>query len=392
LKGLLCRGFVAVALVAAIGAPAASAKSGPRVDLALLPLPASAIGPAAKSLQLQHDSGVLVGGGNLANKIYVGAGLPTTPNRAFIPVVGFGNIGWRAGYALDYGVGSSGGTGITEVRTSVDRYRSKLDAKKGLALWHSVDPRICAWAGGGLAILKKAVSVPPVGTRRFAFLVSYADSNLAPLFGLDEQFTEGRFEADVSVWAGTAAAASKLAPELARKLDARIELALAGNLRAKAVGLPPKQKAQQWPGGPDLARLALKPTDLGGRPAPAFEDNYFVGEDPFALSYFKVTMFNVGQFDAVGQEIEWYGTANQATFTEDLDTGSVARYSMDVGSIGDGARATSSPTYAEIHFASGRLFEFIHLESETAGSIQPADVQRIAQTAASYIDAAGLGS
>lgn len=392
MKGLLCRGFVVAGLIAAIGASTASAKSAPRVDLALLPLPASAIGPDAKELQLQHDSGFLAGGGNVANKIYVGNGLPTTPNRSFAPVGGFDQRGWRSGYALDYGVGSSGGAGVTEVRTSVDVYWTKADAKRGLAFWKSADPLVCAHAGGGLVITRQARTVAPVGTGRFAFLVSYTDANMTPLFGVDEQFREGRFEADVSVWAGTAAAAIKLAPELARKLDARIKLALAGRLHAKPVKLPPKQKAEQWPGGPDLSPLALKPTDVGGQPTPAFLDNYFVGEDFFALSYFKVIMFNVGQFDAVGQEIEWYTTANQATFTADVDTASLGSYSIDVGSIGDGAKAASSPTYAEIFFSSGPLLEFIHLESETAASIRPSDVQKIAQTAAGYIDAAGLGN
>jgi hypothetical protein len=391
LKNLLCRGFVVAALVAVAGVPTASAKSGPRVDLALLPLPASAIGSAAKGLQLQHDSGFLAGGGNIANKIYVGNGLPTTPNRSFGPVGGFDQRGWRSGYALDYGVGSSGGAGVTEVRTSVDIYWTKADAKKGLAFWKSVDPLACTHGGSGLVITRQARAVPPVGAARFAYLVGYKDANIAPLFGVDEEFREGRFQGDVSVWAGTAAAAIKLAPELAKKLDARIKLVLAGKLHAKPVRLPPKQKAEQWPGGPDLSPLALKPTDVGGQGKP-FLDDYFVGEDFFALSYFKVIIFNAGQFDAVGQEIEWFPTANQASFTEDVDTASFGSYSTDLGSVGDGARAAWSNTYAAIYLSSGPLMEFVHIESETNSAIQPSDVQKIAQTAANYIDAAGLGS
>jgi hypothetical protein len=391
LKGLLCRGFAVVALAALVGVPAASAKTGPRVDLALLPLPASAIGPAAKTLQLQHDSGVLVGGGNLANKIYVGSGLPTTPNRSLRSVGGFDKLGWRSGYALDYGVGSSGGAGVTEVRTSVDQYATKADAKKGLSFWRSFDPVITTYRGGGLTISGRPLRPAPVGRERFAYLVSYTDANLSPLFGVDEEFTDGRYEADVSVWAGTAADALTLAPVLARKLAARIELTLAGRLRAKPVQLPAKQKAEQWPGGPDLAPLALKPGDVGGQ-APYFDDNYMTGWDPFALSYFKVLMFNVGQYDAVGQDIEWLATPNQATFAEDVDTMSLVSSSIDLGGVGDGAKAGWSPSYAAIYLCSGRLLEFIDLESETKASIQPSDVQKIARSAAGYINAAGLGS
>ena len=53
-----------------------------------------------------------------------------------------------------------------------------------------------------------------------------------------------------------------------------------------------------------------------------------------------------------------------------------------MSSVGGGAKAAATSTYAAIHLASGPLLEFIHLESETAASIRPSDVQKIAQTAA----------
>jgi hypothetical protein len=180
LFGLLC-------LVTAVAVPAASAKSGPRVKLSVLPLPASALGSAGKLLALQHDSGVLVNGGdntNLVKKVYVGSGLPVTPNRSLIPTGAvFAKLGRISGYALDYGLGASGGAGVTEVRTSVDKYKTSADAKKGLAFWKSDDRRVCRYAGGGLAITNRGEKVAPVGSGRFAFLVSYADTNIAPLFG-----------------------------------------------------------------------------------------------------------------------------------------------------------------------------------------------------------------
>ena len=267
MKGLPFKGFVVAALTAAVLVPAASAKPGEGTTsscltwtcqsrrLSVMPLPASVIGSAAKSLRLQHDSGVLYE-----------SGLPVTPNRAYIPVgPGLDQLGWLSGYALDYGIGASGGAGVTEVRTSVDLYTTRAGAKKGLAFWRSNDRRVTLAAGGGLVITSREEKVAPVGGRPVAFLVGYSAANIAPLFGVDEQFTEGRYEADVSVWAGTAAAATSLAPHLAKKLDARIKLALAGRLHAKPVKLPAKQKAEQAPGGPDLAPLVLKPTDVGVR-------------------------------------------------------------------------------------------------------------------------------
>lgn len=386
--------LLVAALAAAVFAPGASARHVPRVKLALLPLPASSIGPAAKSLPLQHDSGVLVDGGgdtNLVDKLYVGSGLPVAPNRSFGfigPV--FAKLGRITGYALDYGLGASGGTGITEVRTGVDEYKSAADATKGLAFWKRDDRQIIHYAGGGLAIRTRPRTLEPVGHRSFAFLVSYSDANIAPLFGVDEEFTEGRYEADVSVWAGTAAAATKLATQLAKKLDARIKQALAGRLHAKPVKLPAKQKAEQWLGGPDLSPLALKPADVGGQET-AFLDNYFVGEDLFALSYFKVLIFDTGPLDVVGQEIEWFATANQASFMADLGTASFGSSPVDMSGVGDGAKAAWSSTYAAIYFSSSQFMEFVHVQSQI-GSIQPSDVQNIAHRVANYINAAGLGS
>lgn len=382
MKGWLYWGLAVAALVAAVAVPAASAKRGPRVKLSVLPLPASALGPAAKSLPLQHDSGLFRHNG--------ATGMSVTPNRSFgLGPFGLAKLGRAGGYALDYGLGASGGDGVTEVWTSVDKYRTSVDAKKVLALWKQDDGMISRYGGGGLVITLGAKKVAPVGSRHFAFLVRYQAANIAPLFGVDEQFTEGQYQADVAVWAGSAAAATRLAPRLAKKLDARIRQAHAGRLHAKPVKLPPKQKAERWPGGPDLAPLALKPADVGGQGTP-FLDNYFVGFDPFALSYFKVIIFNAPKYDAVGQEIEWLATANQASFTADFDTASFGSHSVDLGGVGDGARGAWSSQYAAIYLSSGPLLEFVHLQSG-AGSIQPSDVQRIARTAASYVDAAGLG-
>jgi hypothetical protein len=59
-RGLLFRVFVSAALVAVVVVPAASAQSaGARVRLSVLPLPASSLGSAAKSLPLQRDSGAI---------------------------------------------------------------------------------------------------------------------------------------------------------------------------------------------------------------------------------------------------------------------------------------------------------------------------------------------
>lgn len=114
------------------------------------------------------------------------------------------------------------------MRTSVDQFRTNNGAKKGLVFRKLNDSLATRWAGGGLAVTDTAVTVPRGGSRRFAFLVGYSDSNITPLFGVDEEFTEGRYEADVTVWAGSAAAAKQLATANQASFEADFDAALFG--------------------------------------------------------------------------------------------------------------------------------------------------------------------
>ena len=116
---------------------------------------------------------------------------------------------------------------------------------------------------------------------------------------------------------------------------------------------------------------------------------------PFADSEYYVVMNPGGQFDYLGQEIEWFSTANQASFTSDFNAAYFGRApSVNLSGVGDGARGAlvngSSGGYAQIVFSAGQLSEFVFFASENG--IQASDVQKLAQTVAHYIDAAGLGS
>lgn len=355
-----------------------------RVRLSVLPLPASSLGRAARSLPLQIDSGMVT---MLNVRAFE---LPTTPNRFWDngPFAPLGRIG---SYALDYGDGTSGGKGVTEVWTSVDKYKTSADARQGLAFWRLWDRRFDPFLRTEFSIsAKKVKAAAALGSRRFAVLVSYRAVNLAPLYGLDEQFTVGHYEGDVTVWAGTAATARKLAPRLAERLEARIKQARAGRLHAKPVKLPTKPKAGPAPGGPDLAPLALQPTDLSG-PATG-GGNYLPA---FGVSFYDEGMSPAGQFSSLGQEIFWYPTANEASFYDDdlLPPGD----DLGLSSVGDGARGVllnglgpDGENEALVLFCSGQLFELLSVTSTDA--IQPSQVKNIAQTVANKINAAGLGS
>ena len=391
MRALLCKGLVFAALIALVAVPAAAARSaGARVRLSVLPLPASSLGSAAKSLALQGDSGVI------GNKSASASALPLTPNRQFVtaPLNPPGQSGRVSGYALDYGHGASGAAGVTEVWSSVDSYKTSADAKKGLAsweLWETNHFLHSSLHGAALSVTNKKVKAAGIRSARFAVLVAYSGQKIAPLFGLDEQFTRGRYVADVTVWAGTAQAARQLAPKLAKKLDARIKLAFAGRLHAKPVKLPPRPTAGPPPGGPDLAPLALNATDLSGQVTTG-QQGYV--RDLFARSVFQVVMQPAGQFDLLQQDVAWYSTANEASFTDDVVADQLGPGSLDLSGIGDGAWGVllsgSSGDTAVLFFSSGQLDEIVAFESPNA--IQPAQAKSIAQTVANKINQAGLGS
>jgi hypothetical protein len=416
---LIFEGFAVAALVAVVAVPAASAKTAAPVRLSLLPLPAAALGPAARSLPLEADSGNVTARDNDCGRgcvqhfvVEASPVVPNTPSHGPLAFV-HAKVGLMTGYGLDYGDAESGGTGVTQVWTRVREYKTSADATKGLVFWrqwdarslrpgsihanHTSFPRVSGdFAGSGLLITVKKKTVAAVGHGRFAVLVGYRAANIAPLFGLDEQFTEGRYVADVTVWAGNAGAASRLAPRLATRLDARIKQALAGRLHAKPVKLPPTPEAGPPPGGPDLATLALKPTDLSGD-ATADPGTYVSDPFSFALSLYGEALQPAGPFDYISQWMSWYPTANEASFEFDFSTTGFNQHPLDLCGLGDGARGFLLNTgvglnTALLDFHSGRLLEGVAIQNLSTIPIQPSQVESIGQTVANYINADGLGS
>jgi hypothetical protein len=376
------RKVLAVAvLAAAVLVPVATAGGKQRVNLALVPLPQKMLGPAARRFALARDSGPV---SNAAAASHTPDASPAT----------FKKLGRLGGYALEYGNAFTGATGLTDVRTSIEQYKTAADASKALAFWQKEDAELSKLDQAGFSVTNVPVQVPAVGkTKRFAYLTSYSASNIAPVSGLDEQIADGRFVLDVIVTAGAPATAEALAPKLAKKLDARLRLALRGRLHGKPVKLPTLEAGRPR-GGPDLSVLALRKTDLVGKAT--VNKAYVV--DPAAISDFSVFMLPAGQFDALDQEIEWYPVANEASFFADFQNAAAlaaeGTTAVDLSSLGDGAQGSvtesSSLSTGLVVFSSGKLAEFIFLGSQ--GSIDTADVMSAAQAAANRIDAAGLGT
>lgn len=350
------------------------------MKLALVPLPKSALGAAAHGFATAPNSGVVSNA----------AAASSTPDGT---AATFTRLGRRSGYVLEYGNAFTGAPGITDVHTGIEQYKTAADAKRGLAFWKKEDSELSALDQPGFAVTNALVHVPAVGKKRFAYLTSYSASNIAPVSGLDEQVLDGRYILDVIVTAGTPAAAQALAPKLAKKLDARLRLALKGRLHGKPVKLPAKAKPGPPPGGPDLSLLALSASDLVGQVT--VDKRYFF--DPAAISDYSVFMLPAGPFDVLDQEIEWYPSANEASFFTDFENAAALAQpnttALDLSSLGDGAQGSvtqgSSFGSGLVVFSTGQLAEFIFLGVQ--GTIGTSDVTSVAQAAASKIDALPSG-
>jgi hypothetical protein len=376
------RALLVAALAGLVLVPAASAGRVHRVQLAVVPLPKSVIGPAARAFAVAHDSGRV---SNAAAASHAPDATRTT----------FKKLGRVTGYAVEYGNAFSGAVGVTDVRTGIEQYGTAADAKRAIAFWKKEDSKLRELDNPAFAVASVPLKVPSPasGTSHFAYLTSYSASNIAPVSGLDEQVADGRYVLDVIVTAGMASTAQALGPKLAAKLDARFRRALAGRLHAKPVRLP-KLEAGPPPGGPDLSTLALRKADLVGQVT--VNKSYVV--DPAAVSDYSVFMLPAGQFDALDQEIEWYPVANEASFFADFENAASLAQSgttaLELSSLGDGAQGSvtqrSSLSTGQVFLATGHLAEFIFMGSD--GAIEPTDVTSVAQAAASKIDAAGLGS
>ena len=362
--------------------PAASAGRPHHVRLAVVPLPKSVIGPAAASFSVAYDSGRLSNADAAAH----------TPDATKKTLQKLGRLD---GYAVEYGNAFTGAAGVTAVRTAVDRYKTAADARRALAFWKKEDAALRRLDNPSFSVTSVPVKLPRPAARtsHFAYLTSYSASNIVPVSGIDEQIADGRYVLDVIVTAGSAATAEELAPELARKLVARLRLERKGRLHASPVTVP-KQKAGPPPGGPELSALRLRADDLVGKATVG--RGYVV--DPAAISDYSVLMIPAGQFDFLDQEIEWYPVPNEAAFFADFQNAAALSQrgstALDLSGVGDGAQgsitAGSSFDSGQVFFSSGRLAQLIVVVSQDA--IDSNDMLSIAQVAAARIDAAGLGS
>lgn len=388
---LVAKALAAGAVIAAVLVPASAAGStSARVKLAVVPLPKSSIGSVARPLQISYFSGVVSNAEAARRAMYA-----DTTERTFK------KLGRVSGYLLDYGVVASGGSGVTDVQTGIEQYKTSTAAKRGLAFWKSEDASLRLLNQGSFAVKNSTLKVPAVGKARFAYLTSYKAPDIVPLWTVDERIVEGKYVLQVQVSAGTATAAKALAPKLAKKLDARLKLALKGRLHGKPVKLPPPLRAGPPAGGPDLSALAAKTSDLS--PAATLKhQGYLVNRG--VISAYEVEMSPAAPFDSLTHDIEWAATANQAAFETDWyiaywsdETalfGDKPSDTIDLSGIGHGAHGVIAHFGKEGDVAVftinvGQLAQYVTVESKH--SVQASPLQALAQTLATRLDAVYTG-
>jgi hypothetical protein len=294
---------VALLAAAALAPTAAAArKPKPHVKLALLPLPQNALGAAGASLPLQwQDSGTVTN--------------VDAASRANAPDVSsqhLKKLGRVLGYSLDYGDPYTGAAGVTEIKTTVDEYKTAAGAKRGLAFWRRDVLTVSITDEGAFTLSRSKLEPRRVGQGGFSYLFTEQAPSLSPIYHVVEQAREGRFVMDVDLRAGGREAATRLAPALARKLDTRVRTAIAGRLRGSPVPLKFSIEAGPPPGGPDLSKLVLQPSDFGAQQLQQLRQLYIFA--PYAISDYHLDFWpGAGPYDEVVQDLTWYSSATEAT-------------------------------------------------------------------------------
>lgn len=382
-----------VLLVVVLGAlwlvPFGAGASSPSVNMALVPLPKSALGAAGHSLPLARDSGA------------VSNALAASESSGDVTPARLKKLGRVGGYLLDYGNPFGDSTGVREIQTEIDRYRSPADARKALAFWRRDELDNTQLKKLGLDFSLQKLGLSGIPGPHWAYAGTALIKGLTPVTGVDAELQDGRYVLDVSVSAGTNAAAARLVPAIARKLDQRLRLALAGRLPGKPVSLARALKPGPPAHGPKPATLALHATDLGV--AKVVHKGYSKPKnalDPNALSVYDLDMSPAGSYLVVSQELLVGASKLEAEYFGAIASSAVAAGLGKVGKvtpvaltgIGDNARGEflqvtvngQSAYVAVVVLSHGSYLDFVDAASSSV--LAAADVHQLAQLAAKRLD------
>jgi hypothetical protein len=386
------RGLVAVAFVAAILVPVASAS--PQLELAVLPLPRTDLGTAGHSMNLAADSGV---------DSNAHAASQTTGNVTAARLKGLGRV---SGYLLDYGTPFSDSPAVSEIQTEVEQYRTAAAAGNSLGFWRKQELDNRALKAFGLDVTAKKVALEHVSDPYWAYLTIGRIHGLKPIYAVDAELVDGAYLLDVSVAAGSPGAAKRLAPVIAQKLIRRFRLAQEGRLHAKAVKI---QAGKPGPParGPKPSRVVLTRSDLGS-PATIRGAHYVSPRnafDSYAISAYDISMAPAGSYADLEQEVSVARSALEVKYFSALAAGALAHAAgaagtatkVNLSAVGDDAfgelvqvsAGTSSGSESIVVLSRGKYLDFVVAVSTT--KLSTADVQTLAQKVAHRLNLAVAG-
>ena len=381
--------LLGAALAAAVLVPAATASSTANVKLALVPLPKSVLGAAARHLPIAHDSGVVSNSDSARD-----ASTHVTAKQ-------LANLGRVTGYLLDYGSPFGDSAGAHELQTEVDRYRTAADARKGFAFWRREEQKHPPLNGAAIHFSIKKIQLSGLPQPSWAYAGSVSIKGLKPVYGVDAEIQYGPYLLDISVGAGSTAAAARLVPAMARHLYARLRLALAGRLHGRPVALPPALKPGPPPHGPKPSTLVLRVADLG-KGSQVLHKSYVKPKgslDQNALSVYDQTLASSGSFPVLSQEVLVGSSTLEVKYFAaivlhaGLGQGKVKETPVALGGVGDDARGElakvdiNGQAVAEeaVVLTRGPYLDFLIEASPTA--FTAADVRKLASLGVKRLDA-----
>lgn len=364
----------AAAILCGSAASAASAEHAFKVRLPLVPLQTAELGSAGASLPLEFGSGPV------SNR-----DVPSALKK----------LGRLGGYGLGYGDPYLGGVDVTSIQTEVERFRTPAGAKKALAYWKKDDKQLAAaYHLIGVSLGAHFFKVPAVGSGHFAYDTPMQVPNADPLYTVEEAASTRGYVLHAIVAAGTESTAEHLAPVLMRKLEHRLHQMLGGHLRGKPPKLPKVPQPGPPPGGPDLSTLVVGPSDFSP-PATVVDQGY--DPDPSAVSTYGVDLHPAGPFDEVQQTISWYANANETTWQGTLFADIFTAFGaggnetiVDLSALGDNAHGVilfgAAAPFVFVDMWQGQALDIATAQASTA-TIQPSDVQALAQAMADHLNA-----
>jgi hypothetical protein len=388
------RGALVAAFVAAVLLPVAAASGASQLKLALLPLPRAALGQSGRSLSLAPDSGSDSNAHSASQTI------------GNVTAARLKRLGRISGYLLDYGTPFADSPGVSEIATEVERYRTAATARKSLGFWRKQELDVRPLKALGLHVSFKKVALAHVPHPYWAYLSTGKINGLKPVYAVDAVMVEGAYLLDVSVAAGSPAAAQRLVPVIAHKLDRRFRLAQQGRLQAKPVKLP-RGKPGPPAHGAKPGRAVLTRADVGS-PSTIRHAGYVSARnafDEYSISTYDLAMAPAGTYGELAQEVSVAGSGLEVKYFAVLAVGAFTHSAGGAGTatpvnlsgVGDNAfgelleasAGGNSASEAIIVLSRGKYLDFVVAAAAT--KLSAGDVQSLAHKAAHRLDAAVAG-